>query len=91
MPVELGDPPGEHENALPSADPSDANADASLLLHSVSSLYVSQKKRPSPLATALLLAVLRRLNDLAPTAAAVDVVALASSKGGRGTAVPPSS
>jgi hypothetical protein len=25
MPVELGDPPGEHENALPSADPSDAN------------------------------------------------------------------
>jgi hypothetical protein len=41
------------------------------------------------LATALLLAVLRRLNDLAPTAAAVDVVALASSKGGRGTAVPP--
>lgn len=36
-----------------------------------------------------LLAVLRRLDDLAPAAAAVDVTALASSKGGRGTAVPP--
>ena len=48
-----------------------------------------QKKQPSPLATALLLAVLRRLDDLAPAAAAVDVAALTSSKGGRGTAVPP--
>jgi hypothetical protein len=48
-----------------------------------------QKERPSPLATALLLAVLRGLDDLAPAAAAVDVAALASSKGGRGTAVPP--
>ena len=48
-----------------------------------------QKKQPSPLATALLLAVLRRLDDLAPAAAAVDVAALPSSKGGRGTAVPP--
>jgi hypothetical protein len=48
-----------------------------------------QKRRSSPLATALLLAVLRRLDDLAPAAAAVDVAALASSKGGRGTAVPP--
>lgn len=48
-----------------------------------------QKERPSPFATALLLAVLRRLDDLAPAAAAVDVGALASSKGGRGTAVPP--
>jgi hypothetical protein len=48
-----------------------------------------QKKRPSPLATALVLAVLRRLDDLATAAAAVDVAALASSKGGRGTAVPP--
>jgi hypothetical protein len=47
------------------------------------------KKEPSPLATALLLAVLRRLDDLAPVATAVDVAALGSSKGGRGTAVPP--
>jgi hypothetical protein len=48
-----------------------------------------QKKRPSPLATALVLAVLRRFDDLAPAAAAVEVAALASSKGGRGTAMPP--
>jgi hypothetical protein len=48
-----------------------------------------QKKRPSPLATALLLAVLRRLDDLALVVVAVDVAALSSSKGGRGTAVPP--
>jgi hypothetical protein len=48
-----------------------------------------QKKRPSPLATALLLAVLHRLDDLAPAAAAVDVTALFSSKGGRGTAMIP--
>jgi hypothetical protein len=47
-----------------------------------------QKKRPSPLAKALVLAVLRRLDDLATAAAAVDVAALVSSKGGRGTAVP---
>jgi hypothetical protein len=48
-----------------------------------------QKKRPSALATALLLGVLRRLDDLAPAAVEVDVAALTSSKGGRGTAVPP--
>jgi hypothetical protein len=48
-----------------------------------------QKKRPSPLATALLLAALRRLDDLAPVAATVKIDALASSKGGRGTAAPP--
>ena len=48
-----------------------------------------QKKRPSPLATALLLAVLHRIDDLAPAAAAVEVRALTSSKGGRGSAVPP--
>jgi hypothetical protein len=47
-----------------------------------------QRKRPSPLATALLLAVLRRLDDLAPAAHAIDVAALASLKGGRGAAVP---
>jgi hypothetical protein len=44
------------------------------------------KKRPSPLATALVLAALRRLYDLALSAATVDVAALASSKGGRGAA-----
>ena len=48
-----------------------------------------QKKQTSALATAHLLAVLHRLDDLVPAAAAVDVAALASSKGGRGTAVPP--
>jgi hypothetical protein len=48
-----------------------------------------QKKRPSPLATAFLLAVLRRLFDLATVAAEVDVAALASSKGGLGIALPP--
>ena len=48
-----------------------------------------QKKHPSPFATALLLAVLHRIDDLAPAAATVDVRTLASSKGGTGTAVPP--
>ena len=48
-----------------------------------------QKKHPSPFATALLLAVLHRVDDLAPAAAQVDVRALASSKGGAGIAVPP--
>lgn len=48
-----------------------------------------QKRGPSPFATALLLAVLHRLDDLAPVAAAVDVTVLSSSKGGSGLAVPP--
>ena len=48
-----------------------------------------QKKSPSPFATALLLAVLHRLDDLAPAAATVDIQALPSSKGGTGTPVPP--
>ncbi len=48
-----------------------------------------QKKHPSPFATALLLAVLHRISDLAPAAAEVDVRALPSSKGGTGLAVPP--
>jgi hypothetical protein len=48
-----------------------------------------QKRMPSGFATARLLAVLHRLVDLAGPAAAVDVAALASSKGGRGTALPP--
>lgn len=50
---------------------------------------LGRKKQPSPLATALLLAVLHRLDDLAPLAAAVDVTRLTSSKGGAGTAIPP--
>jgi hypothetical protein len=41
------------------------------------------------LATALVLAALRRLDDLALSAATVDVAALASSKRGRGIALPP--
>jgi hypothetical protein len=48
-----------------------------------------QKKRPSPFATARLHQVLRRLDDLADEAADVDVAALASSRGGTGTARPP--
>lgn len=48
-----------------------------------------QKKRPSPFATARLLQVLRRFDDLSDEAAAVDVTTLASSKGGTGTARPP--
>jgi hypothetical protein len=48
-----------------------------------------QKKQPSPLATALLAAVVLRVSDLAPDIAAVDVTSLGSSKGGRGTALPP--
>ena len=48
-----------------------------------------QKKYPSPLATAILCVVLQRLNDLAPEIAAVDVLALGSSKGGTGRAMPP--
>jgi len=48
-----------------------------------------QKKKPSPFATARLLAVLRPLAELADEIAAVDVTALASSKGGSGLALPP--
>lgn len=48
-----------------------------------------RKDGPSPFATAVTLAVLHRLDDLAPDAAAVDVLALGSSKGGAGTARPP--
>jgi len=48
-----------------------------------------QKKQPSAFATAMLLTVLHRLDDLAPEAAAVDVTALGSSKGGTGRVVPP--
>lgn len=53
------------------------------------SFSFGQKKRPSPFATARLLAVLHRLGDLAGDAAAVDVGALGSSRGGQGRARPP--
>lgn len=48
-----------------------------------------QKKRPSPIATALLAAVVRPFADLAGDVAEVDVTRLGSSKGGTGTAAPP--
>jgi hypothetical protein len=48
-----------------------------------------QKKKPSPFATARLLAVLRPFAELSDEIAAVDVTALASSKGGTGRARPP--
>lgn len=48
-----------------------------------------RKKRASPFATAALLAVLHRVEELAPDVRAVDVTALASSKGGTGRVVPP--
>ncbi|MBI3977813.1 MAG: hypothetical protein HY331_06475 [Chloroflexi bacterium] len=48
-----------------------------------------QKKLPSPFATARLAAILRRFDDLAEDARAVDVLRLASSKGGTGNPVPP--
>lgn len=53
------------------------------------SFSFGQKKRPSPFATARLLAVLHRLDDLAGDAQAIDIRALTSSKGGQGHAVPP--
>ena len=48
-----------------------------------------QKKQPSPFATARLAAVIRRFEDLAEDAAAINVITLSSSKGGTGTAVAP--
>lgn len=48
-----------------------------------------RKDGPSPFATAVTLAVLHRLDDLAADVATVDVLALGSSKGGSGTARPP--
>ncbi len=48
-----------------------------------------QKRVPSAWATARLCAVLRRVEDLAADIAAVDVLALGSSKGGSGTPLPP--
>lgn len=48
-----------------------------------------QKKQPSAWATAMVLIVLHRVDDLAGDVRAVDVAALGSSKGGAGLAVPP--
>jgi hypothetical protein len=48
-----------------------------------------QKKRPSPIATALLAAVIRRFSDLTDDAMRVDVTRLGSSKGGSGIPVAP--
>lgn len=48
-----------------------------------------QKQRPSPFATAVVAAALRRVDDLAGDIAAVDVLGLGSSKGGSGTPRPP--
>lgn len=53
------------------------------------SLSFGQKKLPSPLATARVLAALSPLEDLAKEIAAVDVLALSSSKGGTELALPP--
>ncbi len=52
-------------------------------------LPFGQKKRPSAFATARVLATLSSYDDLVADAAAVDVTTLASSKGGRGTSLPP--
>ena len=49
-----------------------------------------QKKEPSAFATARVLTVLHRLDDLAQEAQAIDVTSLSSSKGGAGVALPPS-
>jgi hypothetical protein len=48
-----------------------------------------QKKRPSPFATARVLAVLSPFSDLANDVTSVDVLALGSSKGGSGTPIGP--
>ncbi len=53
-------------------------------------LTLGQKKEPSPFATALALSALARLSDLADQIASTLVEELPSSKGGAGTARPPS-
>jgi hypothetical protein len=52
-------------------------------------LSIGQKKQPSPLATAMLWTRLAAVSELAADIAAVDVLALTSSKGGTGKAMPP--
>lgn len=53
------------------------------------SLSLGQKREPSPIATALLLAAIVPLEDMAGEIASVDVASLPSSKGGSGTPVLP--
>lgn len=48
-----------------------------------------QKKKSSPLATAFLISILRRFDDLTDDILAIDVLKLSSSKGGTGTPKPP--
>lgn len=48
-----------------------------------------QKKRPSPIATAWVVAVLRAYGALVDDVRAVDIASLPSSKGGSGVAVQP--
>jgi hypothetical protein len=52
-------------------------------------LSIGQKKLPSPLATAMVWARLAASEELADEIAAVDVLALSSSKGGTGKGLPP--
>jgi hypothetical protein len=52
-------------------------------------LSIGQKKLPSPLATAMVWARLAAIEELADEIAAVDVLALSSSKGGTGKVLPP--
>lgn len=52
-------------------------------------LSFGQKKVPSPLATAMVWTRLAAIEELAGEIAAVDVLALSSSKGGKGTAMSP--
>jgi hypothetical protein len=52
-------------------------------------LSFGQKKQPSALATAMVWTRLAAIEELAGEIAAVDVLALASSKGGTGTVLPP--
>ena len=52
-------------------------------------LSLGQKKEPSPIATAMVWARLAAVEELADEIAAVDVLRLASSKGGSGTPMPP--
>lgn len=67
--------------------------DATVVPRSVYSGYrnhsFGQKKVPSDIAAALLATVLVRVEALADEIASVDVLTLASSRGGSGTALPP--
>ncbi len=52
-------------------------------------MSIGRKKDPSPLATALLIVVLKQYEDIAEDIRSVDVLRLHSSKGGSGLAKPP--